>query len=227
MYANALKLITDEQQQEVEKAVAEAEKRTSAEIVCAVATESGRYDRAESLVGLLFALGVLGIASLLARGAPDSPDSWTVDRGLAFHWQFLAVLGGFVAGSFVASYVHFLRRLFVLRRHMEVETDRSASKVFVERRLRSTRDAGGLLLYVSAFERRAVVLADDGVLSRVGQPFLDTLRDTAIANLKQGKRSEAFLETVSLATEKLAEVLPNQDTEDELPNNLLRFHPRP
>ena len=69
---NATRFLTTAEQQQVEAAVREAEAQTSAEIVVVVATESGRYDRAESIVGLIGA--VLGVgasahAYLVAAGA--------------------------------------------------------------------------------------------------------------------------------------------------------------
>ena len=48
----ASKFFTDFEKKRIEEAVTDAELKTSAEIVPAVATASGRYDRAEDIVGL-------------------------------------------------------------------------------------------------------------------------------------------------------------------------------
>ena len=57
---NALKSLNSAQLEQIASAVQDAELKTGAEIVCAVTTESGRYDRAESIFGGLGA--ILGLA---------------------------------------------------------------------------------------------------------------------------------------------------------------------
>ena len=207
----------------VEAAIAEAEKRTAAEIVCAVAAESGRYDRAESLVGLGCAIVGLSLAHAWAGGAAQ----WGA-APVPLGWQALAVALGFVLGSVVASYVHGLRRLFVSAREMAEETGRAASAVFAQRRLGSTRQQAGLLLYVSLFERRAVVLADDGARAALGQAGVDALRDQMVAGLREGRRAETLTAAVRSAAERLSPRLPPvPKNPNELPNQVLLFDPRP
>lgn len=226
---NARTFLTDAERRLVEQAVGEAERKTAAEIVCALATESGRYDRAESLVGLMGALIGLGVAQWLAIGpVVTEPGAWIVQKGASLPWLSLATVCGFVAGSLAASYWHGLRRLFTARREMEREVTRSADHLFVVRRMASTRDRAGLLIYVSLAERLVVVRGDDGVLQAAGQPFLDGLRDLAVSRLRAGQRTEAFTDTLRAAGEQLSQrlPLPAADT-NELPNRLLLFHPRP
>ncbi len=212
---------------EVERTAAEAEGRTSAEIVCALATESGRYDRAESLVGLAGALLALGIAQLALAPPAAGPGSWS-QAHLSLGWSAFAVAAGFTIGTVLASYVHPLRALFTSSREREQETLRSATHVFVIERLASTRSRGGVLLYVSLFERRVVVLADRGVMDALGEPFVRELRDLALARLREGRRKETFIESLRLAAERLAPALPQAPgNADELPTHLRVFHPRP
>jgi putative membrane protein len=111
---------------------------------------------------------------------------------------------------------------------MAQETGRAASAVFAQRRLGSTRQQGGLLLYVSLFERRAVVLADDGALAALGQAGVDALRDQMVAGLREGRRAETLTAAVRAAAERLASRLPPAPKNpNELPNQVLLFDPRP
>jgi putative membrane protein len=143
-------------------------------------------------------------------------------------WLSVAVAIGFVAASVVAGYWHGLRRLFTSKREMMDETARAADHIFVSRRLASTRDRGGLLIYVSLAERRVVVLADEGLLKAAGQPFLDELRDLAVSRLREGNRVEAFTDTLKAAGEKLPGFIPLQKNDaNELGNRLLVFRSRP
>ncbi len=226
--SDARSYLSEAEREQVEAAVAEAEKQTSAELVCAVATESGRYDRAEGSWGLICAVLTLVLASTVFINAPAPPGGWNVDRGLTLMWQVAAVVIGFVAGSLLASYIHPLRRLLVSDQELKAETERAAWAVFAQRRMRSTRQQGGLLIYVSLFEHRVMILADDGILGPLGQAFLDQLRDEAVTHLRAGRRLATFVETVRLATSRLVEPLPVEaDDANELHNQLVCIHPRP
>jgi putative membrane protein len=222
----AKRFLSKRERQAVEEAVANAEKKTAAEFVCAVATESGRYDRAESLVGLAVSLVAMSVVYTVVTWAPA--DAWSGARTMLLGEIAVTVVGGFVVGSVLASYWHGLRRLFVRRLEMDEEVARAASHVFAIARLASTREHGGVLLYVSLFERRAVVLADTGAVRVLGQDGIEALRDLAVARLRAGRRLETFTDTVSAAAERLAPLLPPVGADsDELPNALLVFHPRP
>lgn len=224
---DARRFLDEKERAEIEQTAVEAEGRTAAEIVCALVTESGRYDRAESLVGLAGSLLALGVAHLLAAPPSGEPGTWT-EAHLSLGWQSLAVVAGFTIASVLASYVHPLRGLFTSSREMEEETLRAARHVFVVERLASTRSRGGVLVYVSLFERRVVVLTDKGLLDALGEPFVRELRDLAVARLRAGRRKETFTDAIRLAAERLASALPRApgDT-DELPTHLRVFHPRP
>ena len=60
---NALKVINESDRKVIEQRIGDIEQTTAAELVVAVATESGRYDRAESIAGIVLALVALGIAN--------------------------------------------------------------------------------------------------------------------------------------------------------------------
>ncbi len=218
-------VLSEAQRREVEAAIGEVEKGTSAEVVCAVATESGRYDRAEAIVGLMAGLAALcGVHAVLAGGAGD----WSA-AGLPLAGQALAVVVGFVAGNVLASYVHGLRRLAVSERELTAEVERAASHVFALAAVGSTAGRTGLLVYVSLFERRVVVLADSAAREALGDEGIEALRDTAVAHLRRGELPETFQLTVEQAGTILAEKMPaeREANPDELANRVLVFHPRP
>ena len=55
-------LFSEEDRQAINEAVTEAESQTSAEIMTVVATDSGRYDRPEDIVGLFAGLASMIVA---------------------------------------------------------------------------------------------------------------------------------------------------------------------
>lgn len=223
---SALQLYTPAEKAAIEAAVAAAEKRTSAEFVCALATESGRYDRAESLMGLTLALLGLTLANYAAHGSTD-PGSFEATAGPSLAWQFVTVVVGFVLGSALGTYCHPVRRLFVPVREMIEETRKAARAVFALRRLASTKEQGGVLVYYSIFERRILVLADEGAQKALGQEGLGELRALAMRTLHQQGKVAAFTTVLEAAAEKLEHALPVRPSDtDEISNELVIYHPR-
>ena len=224
---NAKRFLTKDGVERVRGAIAQAEHRTSAEFVCAVATESGRYDRAESVWGLLFGLGAMALVSGMDVATLQGTGSWSRGAYFASSLQGFAVIAGFVVGSIVASFVHPLRMLLVSRAEMASEVDRAAAYVFGLGRLRATQSGAGVFVYVSLSERRVVVLADENALKVIGQAGLDAARDAALVCLREGKREETFIAAISCLEGPLAEKMPATDAVNELPDSVLVFPTRP
>ena len=229
--ATATSFFDEAQVSELEQAIAGVEQQTSAEIVCAVATESGRYDRAEAIFGILFALLTLVVVNLVVITRGNGPDRWTEFEGVEFTWQMVSLLAGFLVGNMIASYLHPVRRVLTGSAEKEAEVARSAAFVFAQQRVASTRGEGGLLIYLSLYERRAVVLADQGVMQAAGQEFVDQLRDQALSGVRSETAAAAITETVRAAGVVLSEKMPQDPgaspDENELSNRVVLIHPRP
>jgi len=215
-------LFSEQQKQQIAQAVAQAESATSAEIIPAVASASGRYDRGEDLVGLW-----LGLAAMIVVWTvlPESPDAgswggwpaWVTPICLAG-----ATLAGFIVGAVVASRVGWLRRLTTPNEEMADDVLRRAQHVFFDSRVHHTAGRTGLLIYVSLFERMAAVVADQAVLDKLGNPALMELRDRLVEALKTQPPTEALCAAIQAAGERLAPVLPRADDDvNELPDALV------
>ncbi|MFN8612469.1 MAG: hypothetical protein U0931_33325 [Vulcanimicrobiota bacterium] len=223
---DARNLYTQEQRDQIRQALQKAETTTTGEIVCAVATESGRYDRAEALLGFALALLLLGLLHSLHYGGSGS---WGAAEPVPLAWEVGVLCLGFLAGNALASWIPGLRTPFVPKRELEEETVRAAWSVFCSQKLSSTVQRGGLLIYFSLFERRVVVLADQGALEAIGQDGVKQVRDAAVASLRQGKPFQAMLDCVGKAGQLLGEKLPCDQGggENELSDELVILHPRP
>jgi uncharacterized membrane protein len=86
--------------------------------------------------------------------------------------------------------------------------------------------------YLSLYERRAVVLADEGVMEATGQEFIDQLRDQAVAGLRSRTAAGGMVEVVEAAGVVLSEKMPQDPAatgpdENELSNRVILIHPRP
>lgn len=207
----------------VNQAVRQAESSTAAEIVPVVARCSGRYDRGEDVLGLWTA----GLAMILVWWAYPLPGSesgsWSE---LSPVWQIVALLAGglvgFLVGAFVGSQVEWSRRLFTPAVQMRQEVDRRAREIFYDQRVHHTNSGAGILFYVSLFERRAAVIADQSVLERLGQPQIDELCSDLTRRLHESNVIDALCETVLIAAERLAVAVPRiRDDQNELTDALV------
>ncbi|QDV25237.1 TPM domain-containing protein [Aureliella helgolandensis] len=205
-------LFTEEQRKQVEKAVVEAEAKTSCEVVPVVATASGRYDRAEDMIGLWLAVfAAITVWVILPRQANES-GNWD---GAPFYIGLLAMLAGimvaFIAGAIAGNRIAWLRRLFTPRNQMREEVSARARQIFFDKRVHHTSGATGMLIYVSLFERMAVVLGDQQVLDKIGQSSLDRLCQLLTDGLRHGEPADAICSVISEAAIQLSGPLPRDE----------------
>lgn len=215
-------LFTEDDRKRIAEAIKRAEQKTSTEIVTVVATASGRYDRAEDIVGFLTALLAV-TAGWLACPAFHSESAWGTGPSVSGLLSVLiSMVAGFAAGSALASRLPALRLPFISKRELEEEVHRAAQTAFMSSRIRKTTGGTGILLFVSFYEHRVVVLPDDAILEKL--PGLDwgKLCAAIVSGIKANRPTEALEEAVASCGEILGEVFPRQDDdEDELSNELI------
>ncbi|MBI2358440.1 MAG: hypothetical protein HYV04_05975 [Deltaproteobacteria bacterium] len=190
----ASQFFSEDDRRAIERAVAAAEATTTAEIIPVVATASGRYDRAEDLFGVVFALLALAAAWL---GFQDiaAPPGWggTHEPALGLVSILLIVFFGFVAGAALAARVAVLRLPFITRREMQAEVERSAAAAFQQFRVRGTAGATGILIYISLYERMVRVLGDDAIAARLGQSDWKEVRDLVIRGIREDEPAQGLV----------------------------------
>jgi putative membrane protein len=215
--------MSDADHERVNRAVRDAESTTSAEILPVVVRSSGRYDRPEDVVGLCLAAVAVSVVWLLFPAPSGEPGDW---GGISPAWQLAgllaALLAGFVGGAFLASRVDWLRRLFTPGDQMRDEVYRRAREIFFDQRVHHTLGKGGVLLYVSLFEHRAAVIADRGIVDKLGQPRIDELCREFTRRLHERPLVDALCETIESAGKILAPHLPRAaDDANELSDALV------
>ena len=192
-----------------------------------MATESGRYDRGECVAGIVLALVALGIANWIPFWFLQSGD-WS-EPALNLIFQALAVVIGFIAGNFLAACCFPLRRLLTSRREQIHEANKAAAHVFNNLRLRETRSRCGVLIYLSLFERRMVILPDESCAEALGAENIQQICNSTIAELKTGKHRQAILHALGQLAIELTEKRPadRHFNENELADHVLVFHRSP
>lgn len=220
----ASRYFTSEEREQIAQAVARAESLTSCEIVPAVATISGRYDRQEGIVG--FWLSLLAAVAVMLWNSTRHSESGDWHTPASF-WFPIAVLVvsmvvAFIGGSMLASRWGALLRLCTPKRQMHQEFSDRAKHVFFDHRVRNTAGDTGVLIYVSLFEQMATVLASQAILDKLGQPIIDSLCDKLVQGFREGKPTETLAAVIEEAGRQLSTDWPRaSDDVNELPDHLV------
>jgi len=216
-------LLSDEQCSAVHREIAAAERRTSAEILPAVARASGRYDRAEDVVGLWFGLLLCAAIWYFFQGVGAS-GGWSsiLEVRMGFWAVAVAVVLGFIVGVIVGGRVHWLRRLFTSNLEMEQEVLGRAKAVFHDCRVHRTSEASGVLIFVSLYERRAAILADEKIVSKLGERSLQEVRDELIDGIGKEDVETGLCRAIARLGSFLEIVLPRGEKDhDEVYNEVV------
>lgn len=219
------RFLSEEDKQRVNDAVVEAEKGTSAEIVPVLTDASGSYDRGEDLFGMLCAVVAVIIAwSLFQKADPTAP--WSTPENPVLHYSLphviVTMIAAFIVGVVLASRLWFIRYLFTSRAEMIDCVRRGADVAFHRLGIRRTKDATGVLIYVSVFEHMVHVVGDGAVAEVLTEDDYAAVRDAVIDGFRRGDRVGGLCAGIAEAGNRLSAVLPKPEgNEDELPNELV------
>jgi putative membrane protein len=126
------------------------------------------------------------------------------------------------AGALGAALLPDLQRLFVSSRRAAAVADEQAFQEFYRLGLHRTEGRTGVLLFVSLFERRVVVLADEGISSRVEDGEWQATRDAILRGIRDGSLSHGLSAGIGHAGLLLAREAPWQHGDrNQLPDRLI------
>ncbi len=177
-----------------------------------VAASSARHRRGEDVAGTWLAfLAVLALAIFSPEHQID---------GLEALVAFIIALA---AGSFIAEKVPSLKRVFLSRADLEEAVNEGALRAFRTFGVGETGGRTGLLIYVSLFERSAVVLGDRAVSTVLSPEEFGAIRDVLIEGLRRGRIEEALVSAIRKAGELLSGKLPRAPDDKPEISNALRL----
>ena len=210
-------LFSDADMAAVRAAVAEAEKRTSGEIVPYVVPASDAYPNALWKGATLGALA----GPLLALAFHRLWDLWGTHLDL---WITAPAAAGAAIGFLLAAFVPPVKRWLAGDEMLELRTRQRAEMAFLEEEVFRTRERTGILLFLSLFEHRVVVLGDSGINQKVEPGQWDGIVRTVVAGIRAGKPGEALAAAIRQCGELLERhgVAIRPDDRNELDNELRR-----
>ncbi|MCL1981421.1 MAG: hypothetical protein FWG62_10160 [Proteobacteria bacterium] len=190
------------------------ERCTTGEIVPMVVSASHSYPEA-ALAGAAW----LSMPSALVAALVTGSLFWWQDQLL---WLFLAFLACFFPLALLLMRIPWLLRLFIRKHRAQEEVERAAVNRFYGEGLHVTREATGVLIYISVLERRVFILGDRGINERIGPHAWQGLIDTLVAGIKEGCAGESLCSVI----EKIGVMLhihfpPVADDRNELDNLLI------
>jgi putative membrane protein len=202
---------TEADKKMIAEAVASAESMTSCEIVPAVATASGRYDRAEDIFGLILSLVLLSVYWFFFQAPPEA-DWGAGAAALPPLWPVLViVIAGFIAGASLATMFPVLRLPFLAKQEMKEEVERCAMETFKRQRIRATENSNGVLIYVSLYEHMVHVAGDDAVNEVVTAEDLQQVADIVVEGMKHGNPGSGIADAIKCCGEILKASFPYEE----------------
>jgi putative membrane protein len=191
-----------------------AEANTSGEIVFAAAKASANYKTATfqgAFIGMAIAAAVYlaipvqhAIAGLL----------WT---------EFISFAALYAILPFLPC-----RRWIIPSGEMNARVHEAAYMQFFSSGLHKTREANGVEIYLSFFERRVIVIGDAGIHAKMGDQHWQNVRNVIIKGIKGRNARAGICEAIELCGKALTEHFPHQpDDVNELPDQVVDSPLRP
>jgi putative membrane protein len=200
-------MFSESDENRIAEAITRAEKATSGEIVAVVAAESSTYLYAPFLW-----------ASVIALLVPWPLIVWTWWPST---WIYIAQLAVF-ALVLAATLPRPVRYWLVPRRIKRARAHRRAMEQFVAQNLHTTSGRTGVLIFISAAERHAEIVADSGIEARVPKGTWQAIVSELTAAFSAGRYTQGFIVAIEAVGGHLAAHFPPGSCDaNELPDHLI------
>lgn len=200
-------LLTEDEQQQVARAIEAVERGTDAELVTVLASSADDYAYAP----LIWA----GLVALLLPGLINFHPGWLNANEL-----LLTQIATFIVVALVCRLPAIGTRLVPASvRHWRAGS--LARRQFLEQNLHSTLNGTGVLIFVSEAERYVEIIVDDGIARRVDDSVWRSMVDVFTLQVRQGRILEGFLGCIHSCGQVLSEQIPVTQPRNELPNRLV------
>lgn len=202
-------MITDSDKARITRAIREAETRTAGEIFCVIARQSSSY----RLVPLAW-------ASALALLVPFPLLVFSTWPPAAIYIVQLAM---FAIAAIMLSQPA-IRFRIVPRQRKHDRAHAEAMRQFFAHGLDRTAQRTGVLIFASAAERYAEIVADAGINDRVSKQVWDEAVAALIDGIRDGRPGDGFVAAIEKCGAVLAAHFPPGALQrDELPDKLVEL----
>jgi putative membrane protein len=209
------KILNDQEKSRLDGRIVEVEKKTGAQIVLAVIKRSDAY---AELPWKAFALGV-ALAGLIVFLIMSLRPGWMQVPAL---YAIVAVMLPGAGLALLTLWLPSLARLFLSAHRAEMEVLRYAEGIFLSREMFATSKRTSILLLISLFERRVIVLPDAGLRERLNKEELEGIVMRMTVELSGSLIAGAFERGLDFLENVLSATVAAQTTAvNELPNEII------
>ncbi|MNT25771.1 hypothetical protein D3C72_1613110 [compost metagenome] len=137
-------------------------------------------------------------------------------------WAWPVVIVVIYALSHVIAKIHFVQKIFVPEKDEVEQVHQRAQLEFFSNRIHRTQDGTGILIFVSAMEKKAVILADEGIAKKLPPETWDVVLNDLRVHLHKGDWASAYKAAISRSGDLLKTHFPvSGENHNELMNHLI------
>ena len=201
-------MLMHQDEQRLAAVTAAAEKKTGGEIVVVWKDASDSYTNTRAMLAMF--LGVIAAALVFALSRSVG--------AAACSGVFGAIAGGFGLGSWPG-----VRRFFTKDSTLQEAVEERMEQSIYQHGLDCTKQRNAILIYVSEFERRVGLWADEGIHQKLGKDQWALHQKTIAKGLREGTGVDTIIRVVEILGGLLAQHYPKTaDDKNELPDTPLK-----
>jgi putative membrane protein len=206
---------TSDEKKRIEQAVKQAEKSTSGEIVPYFVESSDLYEHAVWRGSIFLAGFTLVIMLILTK-------TWSLNFNPSHFWFSAYLLAAAAIGFVMTKYIPSLRKLFTGKEFTEKRVRQRATQAFMEEEIFNTRERTGILIFVSYFEHKVVVMGDSGINEKVEPHEWEAVVELLTLGIKMRKPADGMIAAIQQCGKLLErrKVLIREDDTNEISDSL-------
>lgn len=196
----------------IEATIAQVEEKTSGEIVPVIVRRSSNVGHVAPMLTLF-----LMVCLLFVR--PHFLDILWVQPWV-YVWPLILIV--VFTGSIFLARLKWVQRVFVPDLDEKSAVHQRAELEFYRNKVFRTAAGTGILIFVSVMERKAVILADKGISSKIPNEHWNEVLEKFNSQLKSGTWGQAFVEAITVCGKDLEDHFPlSVEGTNELKNHLV------
>ncbi|XGC81801.1 TPM domain-containing protein [Bdellovibrio bacteriovorus] len=206
------KYLSDEEMKKIEETISRVEEETSGEIVPVIVKRSSAIGHVPLVLTL-----ILTLLFILAE-IPYSDWLWVTP----WVWLWLPVLLVIYGVSYFLAKLHWFQKVFVSEADEIFQVHQRAQLEFYSNKIHRTQAGTGVLIFVSVMEKKAVILADEAISSKLPPETWNNLLKDLRTSLHEGHWHAAFTKAIETCGQHLKTHFPIAQTrQNQLKNHLV------
>lgn len=216
--------LSDQDFDDIKKAVEEAEKKTTGEITLAVTAESSHYSFWELLFSNIFAAIAIFAFLPFSNKIKElySILYWKNEPSWILPVFFILMSFSLIIISFYITNIPFIDRLIIPDTVKKSCVTARAFQHFSQSNVYCTNEHTGILIFVSYMERQVRIIADKGISDKISQDIWNLITDEFAETLGKKDAKTAFITAIQRCGELLSENFPaHKENPNELSDGLV------